>query len=151
MKTLAWTLGGCVASAAIAYAVSAHRSSPATATTPAASTAPRVVTERIVTPASSAGLSRDDLRAVIREELDARAQAGAAAAEPASREDSQRMVTAAHAVISDGLRDGVWDLRDRVALRDRIAHLGPEDAQEAIGPLFAAINAQRVQLDGPPL
>jgi hypothetical protein len=153
MKSLAWTLGACAASAVIAYALGAHGSSPtsAPAATVAAAAAPRVVTERVIAPGAPGGLSRDDVRAAIREELAERAQAGTVATEPTSREDGQRMVAAAHAVVSDGLRDGVWDARDRAALRERIAHLGPDDAQDAIAPLFAAINAQRVQLEGPPL
>jgi hypothetical protein len=152
MKSLAWSLGACAASAAIAYALGAHGSSPATMTTSAAASAgPRVVTERVIAPVAPGGLSPDDVRAVIREELAAHTQAAAVVAEPASREDGRRMVAAAHAVVSDGLRDGVWEARDRATLRERIAHLGPDDAQDAIAPLFAAINAQRVQLEGPPL
>jgi hypothetical protein len=150
MKPLAWTLAACAASAAIAYALGAHGSAPAP-TRAAASAGPRVVTERVIAPVASDGLSRDDVRAVIREELAARVQAAAVPADSTSREDGPRMVAAAHAVVSDGLRDGVWDARDRAALRERIAHLGPDEAQDAIAPLFAAINAQRVQLEGPPL
>ena len=156
MSRTAWTIGACAASAALAYWVGARgaASPKAPAAARPAPAAVRVVTRPVLeAPVPGRGLTRDDVRAAIREELAARdddARTPEAPDAPAS-DEVERAVSAARAAVSDGLRDGVWDEHNRVTLGARLAHLGPDDAARAIAPLFAAINAQQVDLRGPPL
>jgi hypothetical protein len=154
MSRIAWTAGACVASAALAYWLGARGASapasPAVVQPPAA-------TARVAAPpvrleaAPRGGLTVDDVRAVVREELAARDDDATPAAPEATEAERAAAVTTAHAAITDGVSDGVWDERDRVTLGIQVARLGPDDAAKAIAPLFAAINAQRVELRGPPL
>ena len=123
----------------------------------------RVLVERpagppIVMQPASGGLTRDDIRAVVREELaqheasDAKAaEAKAAEASPEHAAKLQAAVTAAHEVVTDGVARRVWGDRERAALRVQLVQLGPAETREVLAPLFQAINAQQLQLDGPPI
>ena len=51
----------------------------------------------------------------------------------------------------DGVARKVWGDRERAALRVYLAQLGPTETHEVLTPLFQAINAQQLQLDGPPI
>lgn len=107
--------------------------------------------------AGMSGLTREDIRTVVREELAQHAQEAAEnvpAAELISTERTERVKTAvasAHGVISDGVSRGVWGERERAALRPQLIQLGQAETREVLMPLFQAINAQRIQLDGPPI
>jgi hypothetical protein len=145
----------CVGSAAVAYWLGARTSAApsAPATPPAIASAPVAAAPVIaVAPGQAVGLTRDDLRAVIREELAARAESPVAAA-PASDDGAAPTpaLATAHAAVDTGLHDGVWDERDREVLRAQLVHLRPAEIDEVLSPLFRAINDQRVRLDGAPL
>jgi hypothetical protein len=154
MSRIAWTAGACVATAALAYWLGARGASAPASPTVAQ---PPAATARVAAPpvrhevAPAGGLTVDDVRAVVREELAARDDDAAPAAAEATEAERETAVTTAHTAIADGISDGVWDERDRVTLGIQVARLGPDDAAKAIAPLFAAINAQRVELRGPPL
>lgn len=60
-------------------------------------------------------------------------------------------VAAAHQAVVDGVAHGVWDDRERAALRPQLIQLGPAETREVLTPLFQAINTQQVRLDGPPI
>lgn len=120
-----------------------------------------LVVERTV--AGASGLDRDELRAVVREELardiEQRAADGGedvavseeAKAERAARaERSAKAATVASAAVTAGIDDGLWDDRDRQALREQLPYLDERATHAVLEPLFQAINAQRVKLDGPP-
>jgi hypothetical protein len=123
----------------------------------------RVVVERASGPPivmqPAGGLTREDIRAVVREELaqheHAEAKPGdARAADAASPERAakvQAAVTAAHEVVTDGVARRVWGDRERAALRVQLVQLGPAETREVLTPLFQAINTQQLQLDGPPI
>jgi hypothetical protein len=120
----------------------------------------RVIVERPVAAppvmqavAGAPGLTRDDIRAVVREELAQRAGEAAPVAEvsPERAEQVKTAVAAAHQAVVDGVAHGVWGERERAALRPQLTQLGPAETREVLTPLFQAINAQRVQLDGPPI
>jgi hypothetical protein len=107
--------------------------------------------------AGASGLTREDIRAVVREELAQHAQEAAETAPAAEVISAERLeqakaaVASAHGVISDGVARGVWGERERAALRPQLIQLGPAETREVLSPLFHAINAQRIQLDGPPI
>ncbi len=155
MSRIVWTAGACVATAALAYWLGARgASAPASpAVAPASAATARVASPpaRLDVAPSGSGLTVDDVRAVVREELAARDDAAAPAAPEATEAEREAAVTTAHTAIADGISDGVWDERDRVTLGTQVARLGPDDAARAIAPLFAAINAQQLELRGPPL
>ena len=125
--------------------------------------AERVVVERpagppIVMQPAAGGLTRDDIRAVVREELaqheSTEAKSAEAKAEAVSPEHAakvQAAVMAAHEVVTDGVARRVWGDRERAALRVQLVQLGPAETREVLAPLFQAINAQQLQLDGPPI
>lgn len=123
----------------------------------------RVVVERpagppIVMQPAAGGLTREDIRAVVREEL-AQHEAQEAAADakapdavsPERAAKLQAAVVAAHGVVTDGVARRVWGDRERAALRVQLVQLGPAETREVLTPLFQAINAQQLQLDGPPM
>lgn len=120
----------------------------------------RVVVERpvgpqvVMQPVGGAGLTREDIRAVVREELAEHEAAQPKPAEPVSPERAaqlQSAVAAAHEVVTDGVARRVWGDRERAALRVQLVQLGPAETREVLTPLFQAINAQQIQLDGPPI
>ena len=41
--------------------------------------------------------------------------------------------------------------RERAELRTQLVHLGTAEIHEVLSPLFQAINAQQVHLEGPPI
>jgi len=107
--------------------------------------------------AGVSGLTRDDIRTVVREELARHAQEAVETAQTPEVISTERMeqvkaaVASAHGVISDGVARGVWGERERSALRPQLVQLGQAETREVLMPLFQAINAQRIQLDGPPI
>ena len=114
---------------------------------------------------ASRSLDGEELRAVVREELarNAAEREGAEAAvaaepseaaspaNPARAERMAQAVTAATAAIETGIVDGIWDERDRDVLRAQLPYLGERETHAVLSPLFQAVNAQRVKLDGPPI
>ncbi len=146
-----------VAAVALAFwgGTRVSHSSGSVATAPAVAPAvaiERVVVERSPGGAAVGGLTRHDIREIIRDELAERGAAAAANAEPRpSAAEVAAAVTAAHAAIHDGIERGVWGERERTALRPQLAHLSRAELHEVLSPLFQAINAQRLRLDGPPL
>jgi hypothetical protein len=121
----------------------------------------RVVAERPVGPAitmqPAAGLTREDIRAVVREELAQHAGPAAEARDAAEAVSPERAaqvhaaVVAAHEVVTDGVARRTWGDRERAALRVQLVQLGPAETHEVLTPLFQAINAQQLPLDGPPI
>jgi hypothetical protein len=126
----------------------------------------RVIVERPVAAAptvirsvaSAPGLTRDDIRAVVREELAQHAAEPTPASEAAPRATSpervgqvRAAVEAAQGVVIEGVERGVWGDRERTALRTQLIQLGAAETREVLTPLFQAINTQRLQLDGPPI
>jgi hypothetical protein len=137
---------------------SAHSETGARSPASAATAVRPIVVERTSAPGSSSGLDREELRAVVREELarDAAEREGAEApveeaADPERADRVAQAVTAATTAIEAGIVDGVWDARDREALREQLPHLGERETHAVLSPLFQAVNAQRVKLDGPPI
>ena len=129
---------------------------------PAAARVDRAVAERPVVPAiamqPAAGLTREDIRAVVREELAQHAapaaearDAAAPAVSPERAAQVHAAVVAAHEAVTDGVARGRWGDRERAALRVQLVQLGPAETHEVLAPLFQAINAQQLQLDGPPI
>lgn len=81
-------------------------------------------------------------------------QVPSAALEPTDAARSTRVARAAASAsraIAAGLADGLWDESDRQALRAQLPYLGQRETHSVLSPLFQAINAQRVRLDGPPI
>lgn len=106
------------------------------------------------------GIDREELRAVVREELahsaeqrgdDGGEDATALAEKAAKAERSAKAATVASAAVAAGISDGLWDERDRQALREQLPYLDERATHAVLGPLFRAINAQQVKLDGPPI
>jgi hypothetical protein len=149
-------VAGC--GAALAFWAGKHQGAAAPVTaTPTAVAARPLVIERNISSGSSSSLSREDLRAVIREELEAqRATAQDAEDEKAADAPERAAATAkaletASQLVQAGISDGVWSPQDRDALRAQLPHLGERETKAVLTPLFQAINAQRLQLDGPPI
>jgi hypothetical protein len=179
MTSPRWTwLAGAVLLVALSYWVGkrqgARSDAGAPASTSAASSARQArpgAIERAGAANASAALDGEELRAVVREELarsaaerdGAAAAAASEAADSADSADSARLanparaermaqaVTAATAAIETGIVDGIWDDRDRDALRAELPYLGERETHAVLSPLFQAVNAQRVKLDGPPI
>ncbi len=115
--------------------------------------APSVVIER------HAGLDRDELRAIVREELSQHQAPSAARTEdePDPTENAERQarreeaMVKASRVVERGIADGVWSIEEREALRAQLPSLGEREIHAVLSPLFQAINAQRLTLDGPPI
>lgn len=109
----------------------------------------------------SAGLDRDELRAIVREELSQHQAPSAARAEDAGEEalaeNAERQarreeaMVKANRVVERGISDGVWSIEEREALRAQLPALGEREIHAVLSPLFQAINAQRLTLDGPPI
>lgn len=120
---------------------------------PAAASARPIVIERTQ---AEPGLDREELRAIVREEL-ARGQAAPSPAEESAEADPARQQARAEAlaqastVVEHGIADGVWSTEERNALRAQLPQLGEREIHAVLSPLFQAINAQRLQLDGPPI
>jgi hypothetical protein len=66
-------------------------------------------------------------------------------------EEPVRVPTEAIAIVEAGIRDGTWSAAERDTLRVHLVHLEPAEIDQVLKPLFQAINAQRVRLDGPPI
>ena len=134
-----------------AYAVGRMTSEPAPAKTE------RIVErggERtIVRERGGDGISLDDVRAVVREELKAKG-AGEQGVEPAEQPapDPQRLARAQEA-LDQGLADGRWTDEDRERLRPNLASLTREELEQIFGKLFPALNSGelRVEVMGPPV
>ncbi len=171
MSAPRWTwIGAAALLMALSYGVGRWRSSPEAAPQAAqgrdgrdgreAAVAMRpLVVERAGAGASS-GIDREELRAVVREELahsaeqrgeDGGEDATALAEKAARAERSAKAATVASAAVAAGISDGLWDERDRQALREQLPHLDERATHAVLGPLFRAINAQQVKLDGPPI
>ena len=108
----------------------------------------------------ASGIDREELRAVVREELahsaeqrgeDGGEDATALAEKAAKAERSAKAAAVASAAVTEGIGDGLWDERDRQALREHLPYLDERATHAVLGPLFRAINAQQVKLDGPPI
>ena len=110
---------------------------PASPPTAAAAAAPR-------------GLSADEVRRIVRDELanaPARA-AGEAATDKADAEAGDPDALArAHEVLAAGMADGRWSIEDRAALRQAIVRLARPQIDEIFATLFPAINAGQLRLD----
>ncbi|MEZ4362893.1 MAG: hypothetical protein R3B48_22065 [Kofleriaceae bacterium] len=155
-RTPTWLLaGGCALTLAyLAGRLQTDAAPTPTAVPAAASPAPRpIVLERAAAPA---GLTRDELRAAIREAL--AEERGAETADPTDeRTAPEREARIAEArsvaleVVARGLDDGVWSVEERAALRAQLMDLPERETHEVLTPLFQAINAQRLRLDGPPI
>jgi hypothetical protein len=148
--TRTWVSAALVAALPLAFWLGTRASRPAAVPAPApAHAAPAA---RAPAPLAAAGLDRDDVRAVIREEL-ARLDHAPALSEDELRpsEEAERAHTAALSVVEAGIADGVWDDADRQALRAQLGALGAAETHEVLSPLFQAINDQRLALDGPPI
>ncbi|HRC56205.1 MAG TPA: hypothetical protein PKU97_09795 [Kofleriaceae bacterium] len=97
-------------------------------------------------------LGAEELRAIVQEEL---ARAGKPA--DVAQEDPDRVaaraeaMTQASALVEHGISDGVWSVEERNALRAQLPDLGEREIHAVLSPLFQAINAQRLRLDGPPI
>lgn len=146
-----WAIGG--AAVALAFWCGTRMTRPAAAIAPHPATAERVVVERLPPAPSSPGLSRDDIRDIVRDELSQHSPppVAAEADPPGHAAEVRDAVVAANAAISDGIARGVWGETERRALRIQLAHLGRAEVHDVLIPLFQAINAQRLHLDGPPL
>lgn len=145
--------------AAVAFALGQRSSStsarPETAPSVAAAPQRPVLIER------TTGLDRDELRAIVREELSqhqaAAPRADAEVSEDAQAESAERQARRAEAlakasrVVERGIADGVWSIDEREALRTQLPALGEREIHAVLSPLFQAINAQRLTLDGPPI
>lgn len=168
MTSPRWTwLAGAVLLVALSYWMGKRHGAPDDARAPAATSAvtsarPASAIARAGAANASRALDGEELRAVVREEL-ARSAAEregaepdpaaepADAANPARGERMAQAVTAATAAIETGIVDGIWDERDREALRAQLPYLGERETHAVLSPLFQAVNAQRVKLDGPPI
>jgi hypothetical protein len=156
-----WTwLAGTVLLVALSYGMGKRNGAPADPDAPAEAGVPAAARPIVIERAgASGGLDPEQLRAVVREELARKAEepAGeqeAPADEPAALARAARMaqaVTAATAAIEAGIVDGIWDARDREQLREQLPYLGERETHAVLSPLFQAVNAQRVKLDGPPI
>lgn len=160
MGRSSWKLAAallCTAAAAFALGqrngTSARTAAAPTAAAPAARP---VLIER------TSGLDRDELRAIVREELSqhqvaARSEGAEEGSEAAQAESTERQARRAEAlmqasqVVERGIADGVWSIEEREALRAQLPALGEREIHAVLSPLFQAINAQRLTLDGPPI
>lgn len=103
-------------------------------------------------PGALGSLGAEELRAIVQEEL---ARAGKPA--DVAQEDPDRVaaraeaMTQASALVEHGISDGVWSVEERNALRAQLPDLGEREIHAVLSPLFQAINAQRLRLDGPPI
>ena len=146
MKRAAAALGILLA-AGIGHAIGRMTTDPAPAKTE------RIVErggERtIVREHGGAGISLDDVRAVVREELKANGSTDAASQPPP---DPQRLARA-QAALDEGLADGRWTEEDRERLRPNLASLTREELEQVFGKLFPALNSGelRVEVMGPPV
>lgn len=162
-----WTRGGgalaLAALMALAYGAGHMRASPPRAA-PEERERGEALAARPVLVERGGGIDRDELRAVVREELARRGEAAAgpreeedaageaeAAARAAKAERSARAASLASAAVAAGIGDGRWDAGDREALREQLPYLDERATHEVLEPLFQAINAQRLTLDGPPI
>ena len=144
-------IGGAVALAFGAGLYLARPAAPARAPAPAPAIAERVVVERPGLPAPR-GPSLDEIRAAVREEMAQRTGDEPPAAPPVRSEEATRAAVAkANAAVAEGIRRGVWSERERGELRAQLAQLGTAEVHEVLSPLFQAINAQQLHLDGPPI
>jgi len=92
------------------------------------------------------------LRAIVREELALRgepAQAAPAAPEPAP--GAEAAFARAGALIEDRIAKGTWSRADRDELREAMAGLRQDQADEVARTLFPALNDGRLRLDYPGL
>lgn len=113
------------------------------APTPSPASAPRVIERVAVSPRSSQPDS-EEIRDVIRTELDRQGAGDDPEVAPRSGMEAMKIVEA-------GIRDGTWSASERDALRVELVQLAPAEIDAVLIPLFQAINAQRVRLDGPPI
>ncbi|HWU88132.1 MAG TPA: hypothetical protein VN253_12685, partial [Kofleriaceae bacterium] len=119
---------------------------------PAPAIRERVVVERPGQLAAPRGPSLDEIRAAVREEMAQRTVEEPAAAPPARSEEAIRTAVAkANAAVAEGIRRGVWSERERGELRAQLVQLGTAELHEVLSPLFQAINAQQLRLEGPPI
>ncbi len=143
-----------VGAVALAFWLGKHTAPDgATPAAPNGATPPRERPMVLAHAVAPAGLTRDELREVVREEL---AQASAppdSQEEPAPERQAAREVARAQAtqLVQAGIADGVWSSDERNALRAQLPMLGERELHVVLSPLFQAINAQRLQLDGPPI
>lgn len=170
MTSPRWTwLAGAVLLVTLSYWMGKRHGAPSDAGAPASSSAatsayparPSAI-ERVGAADAVRSLDGEELRAVVREELArnaaeregeeaADAVESSNAANPARAERMAQAVTAATSAIETGIVDGIWDARDREALREQLPYLGEHETHAVLSPLFQAVNAQRVKLDGPPI
>lgn len=111
-----------------------------------------VVVERAPRPAPA--MTRAEIRSAVTEAIESRAtpvpldQPPEPPPEAPAAENAGR---AAASIIASGITDGVWSQSERDALRAELPALDPAHIREVLSPLFQAINAQRLELDGPPI
>jgi len=144
-------LGGALALAFGAGLYLARPASPVRAAAPPPAVAERVVVERAGQAAGPRGASLDEIRAAVREEVARRAEGEPPAPPPGRAEEVRAAVAKASAAVAEGIGRGVWSDRERGELRAQLAQLGPAEIHEVLSPLFQAINAQQLQLEGPPI
>lgn len=142
-------IGGALALAFGAGLYLARPAAPAPA--PAPALAERVIVERPGPSAAPRGPSIDEIRAAVREEMGQRSADAPPAAPPDRAEQVRAAVARATAAVAEGVRRGVWSDRERGELRAQLVQLGTAEIHEVLSPLFQAINAQQIRLDGPPI
>jgi hypothetical protein len=96
---------------------------------------------------SSTSPTPDQIRAIVREELAASRDEHSVAEAPAVVEARQQSVDRGHAVIAHAITAGVWSEQDRDNLRQAIARVNREQADQLLSELFPALNDGRVKLD----
>lgn len=144
-------IGGALALAFGAGLYLARPAAPAAAAAAAPARAERVIVERPGPSAAPRGPSIDEIRAAVREEMGQRSADEPPAAPPDRAEQVRAAVARANAAVAEGVRRGVWSDRERGELRAQLVQLGTAEIHEVLSPLFQAINAQQIRLDGPPI
>jgi hypothetical protein len=125
---------------------------------PAAATAPAARDVLLVGPATARldELDKQELRAVIREELAAQRAASAARSADAAvpnpeshmSSESMRAYDDARVAVDDAIARGTWTERDRSGLRASMAQLPADSRLDLVRPLIVAVNSGKVHFDG---
>ena len=130
----------------VVFVVVAYYAGRQFASVEAAPPAATRVVERIAVQPATTRLHPEDLRALVAE-ID---RQPAVTADDQVQSPTERP-TEALAIVEAGIRDGTWSASERDTLRAKLVDLRPAEIDEVLSPLFQAINAQRVRLDGPPI
>lgn len=126
----------------------------ATVSAPSKTTTTERVIEHRQTPTRivQSGVSADDIRGVVRDELAKLSHAPLPSEAPAQPTDEAAFART-QTVVTTGLADGTWATVDRDQLRRELPLLSPTQAREVLETLLGAINTGRVRVDlqGPPV